>query len=61
MGHDVALAVPRAYRYFHPPSEIITGAVVGLILFQAPLLLFVVRLLQAHELRDSVMDERKVN
>ena len=44
------------HRYFHPPEEIIAGAVFGLILFQVPLLLFSARLLQAHEDEDGDED-----
>jgi len=36
-------------RYFHPPSEIVAGAVLGLVLFQAPLLLFTAKTLKVHE------------
>lgn len=36
-------------RYFHPPSEIVMGAVIGLVFFQVPLLAFCARLVQAHE------------
>lgn len=61
MGFRLDGVLPHAYRYFHPPSEIIIGAVVGLVLFQAPLLLFVVRLLQAHETKDKKVEEHKHN
>jgi len=36
-------------RYFHPPSEIISGAVLGLVLFQAPLLYLSMRELTAQQ------------
>lgn len=36
-------------RYFHPPEEIVTGAIIGLVVFQLPILIFVARLLQRHE------------
>lgn len=36
-------------RYFHPPSEIVMGAVIGLVFFQVPLLVFCARLVRAHE------------
>jgi len=45
-------------RYFHPPREIIAGAVFGLILFQVPLLSLSARLLQAHEDEDVDNEDR---
>ncbi|KAG7674873.1 hypothetical protein NADE_006908 [Nannochloris sp. 'desiccata'] len=45
-------------KYFHPPGEIIAGAVFGLILFQVPLLFLSARLLQAHEDEDVDNDDR---
>lgn len=45
-------------RYFHPPGEIIAGAVFGLVLFQVPLLFLSARLLQAHEDEDIDNDDK---
>lgn len=36
-------------RYFHPPQEIVSAAIIGLILFQIPILIYIARLLQQHE------------
>ena len=36
---------PPPCRYFHPPSEIAIGALLGLVFFQAPLLRFSLRAL----------------
>lgn len=38
-------------RYFHPPSEIVFAAALGLAVFQVPLLMYIARVLKAHEKR----------
>lgn len=35
-------------KYFHPPSEIILGGILGLVVFQAPLLLLKMKALYQH-------------
>lgn len=40
--------LPPAARYFHPPGEILLAAVLGLAVFQAPLLLYATRAFADH-------------
>ena len=40
-------------RYFHPPAEILVGAVVGVLIFQAPLIFFSAQLMRAHAVDDG--------
>lgn len=50
-GSLAALVSAECYftaRYFHPPGEIMSAAVLGFVLFQGPLLLYVARAFQAH-------------
>ena len=49
----VSAEVYYTARYFHPPGEILFGAALGLVAFQAPLLLLSARALRVQERKDT--------